>query len=193
MNRQSGVIAGGYIWLAGGIAAIAALTGLVVAGNKYAASLDAKGYSRGVAETTAAFQKRDNAQLQAVVAAQKVAEVRAAAAEDVASQAQETARSAYSKGIASGKAQTARLIAASTRLRDPGASPGTCPAGSGPIGAPEVAAGPAGDSGHDGGGGLSDQATQFLLSEADRANAVVLKLNDARARILSDLTVCNQP
>ncbi len=185
-----------WLYLAGAIAVIVALTGLVLAWNKYTAGLDQKGYDRGVAETTAAFQKRDNAQLQAALAAQHAAEVLAAQAERTALKSQSDASQAYSKGVNDGKAKTAVLVAAaragSLQLRDPGNQTGACPARSGPTGEASLA-GPA--AGGDGGTGakLSAEASGFLLALTGEADDTARQLAAAQAVITSDRVLCNAP
>lgn len=194
MKKQRGAIAIGWLYLAGAIALILALTGLVMAWNSYTEGLDKKGYDRGVSETTATWTKRDNVALQATLAAQKAAEVRVAQAEANAAQAQSYATGQYEKGMNDGKVKTAALVAAARsgtfRLQDPGQTRAITPC-SAAIGPASTATSASGGDGHDGGGGLSAEASEFLLSEGGRANALVKKLNLARAVIVSDRVLCN--
>jgi hypothetical protein len=195
MNKQRGVIAMIWLVMAGLIAVGVVLTGLVVAWNSYTTRLDKAGYDRGVAETTAAYQQRDNAQLQAVVAAQKAAEDRAARAERDAATAQSVASANYSKGVKDGQVKTAALVASARagalRLRDPGRQVGTGPACN-PVGQATVAA-PA--AGGDGGAGaqLSAAASEFLLALAGEADDTARQLGAAQAVIVSDRALCNAP
>lgn len=194
---QQGVIAQAYLYLAGAIAVMLALAGLVKVWGNYTASLDKRGYDRGTSETTARYQARDNAQLQAVLAETRAAQDRAAKAEADAAKAQSVASSNYAKGVTDGKARLAAFIADSRagniRLRDPGSS-GTGPACGSQVGKAETAGTAPGSDVNGGGGGfLSESATVFLATEADRANKVVLKLIAARAVIVSDHALCNAP
>jgi hypothetical protein len=129
--------------------------------------------------------------------AKEVAEVTAANAkitqlEDaarVAEQAHVTAVAAisttYEGKLQNAKAQAAADVAAvrarTIVLHDPGAI-SACPGGSG---SPETAAGA---GGRDGAAGrqLSDDAAQFLLGEANRADAIVEQLNACQAVIRAD-------
>lgn len=81
-----------------------------------------------------------------------------------------------------------RVRAGTLVLRDPGA-PGlrACAGAAGTLGA--------GAGGSDGpaGGGLSGAASEFLLSEASRADAIVHQLTAAQAVIAEDRRVCGPP
>lgn len=194
MNKQRGVIFAGYIWLVGGIIVLALLAGLVMAWRSYTDGIDRKGYDRGVQETDARYKGRDNAALQAALAAQSLAEVRAAKAEKDAQEAQSAASGAYQKGVQYGKAQTDKRIAAvrdgSLVLRDPGTT-GTGPAGCPQAGTATTSAGAPRDITGSGGGFLSKDASVFLLSEASRADEIVLQLQAAQQILLSDRKLCN--
>ena len=196
MNRQRGVIALIWLYLAAAFILVAVLTGLVVAWKSYTTGLDKAGYDRGAAETTKAFQKRDNAQLQAALAAQRAAEVQAAQAERIAATAQSVASDNYLKGVDDGRKQSVALVAAARagelRLRDPGNRPGTssaCPPATAP--APTAAASAAN---HDAAGAqLSAEAVEFLLALAGEADDTARQLAAAQAVILSDRVLCNGP
>jgi hypothetical protein len=196
MNKQRGVIALIWLYLAGAVLLTGALTGLVVAWKSYTTGLDRIGYDRGVAETTAAYQKRDNVALQAALAAQQRAEVRADQAERDAAAAQSVASSNYLKGVDDGRKKTAALVAAAhageLRLRDPGARSGSsaaCPPATGPA---STASAPAGGDGA-AGGELSAAAGEFLLSLAGEADDLARQLAAAQAVIVSDRALCNGP
>lgn len=203
-NGQRGVIAPIWLYLAGAIAVMLALAGLIKVWDNYTTGLVKGGYDRGVAETTATYTARDNAQLQAVVAAQRQAEIRAAKAESDAATAQALASSNYAKGVEDGKAKTAARVAAvhtgNLRLRDPGSQARACPAvaattakaaSAGPAGgsdahpAAELSAAPAGF--------LSTAASDFLLGLTGEADDVARQLAAAQAIIVSDRKLCNGP
>jgi hypothetical protein len=185
-----------WLYLASALLLTGALTGLVVAWNSYTTGLDKQGYDRGVAETTKIFQKRDNLQLQAAVAAQRAAEVRAAQAERDAATAQSVASSNYRKGVDDGRKKTAALIAAARagelRLRDPGDRPGSSPACPPATGPASTAAAPAGGDGA-AGDQLSAAASEFLLAFAGEADDLTRQLAAAQAVIVSDRALCNGP
>jgi hypothetical protein len=194
MNKQRGIISQVYLYGAVVLAIIIAATAGIAAWHSFIKSIDKAGYDRGVAETQAAYKERDNTQLQAVVAAQKAAEVKARAAEDKAATAQSEALTAYKKGITDGKNKLAAFISATPRLRDPSGSSGACTAGSGGATTATTTADPGRADEQDGGGRLlSEAASVFLISEAVRANAVITKLNLAREVILTDHQVCDVP
>jgi uncharacterized membrane protein len=197
MRYQRGVIAGVWLYLAGAIAFMLVLAGLIKVWNNYTTALDKQGYDRGVAESTAAYTKRDNTQLQAALSAQSVAERVAAAAERKAATAQSTASTNYQKGVNDGKTKLAAFIASAragtVKLRDPGNQAGTGSARCNQA-SQGTAAGPA--TGSDGGaasGLLSESATVFLASEANRADEIVMQLTAAQAVIVSDRALCNAP
>jgi prophage endopeptidase len=197
VNTQRGVIASVWLYLAGAIAFMLVLAGLIKVWNSYTTALDKKGYDRGVAETTAAYTKRDNAQLQAALAAQTQAEARAAKAERDAATAQSTASANYQKGVNDGKAKLAAFIASAragtVSLHDPGAKPGASPACGNQTGKAEVAGSATGSDGGATSGLLSESATVFLATEANRADEVVAQLTAAQAVIVSDRVLCNAP
>lgn len=196
MNKQRGIIAMVWLYLAGAIALCVAITGLIYAWSSYTAKLDKRGYDRGVAETTAAFQKRDNAQLQAVIAAKTAAEDRAVRLEQKAAEAQAKASKSYAKGVNDGKAKTARLVAAARagalRLRDPGNQTGGCTAGSNQAGAASPAGAAAGSNGSKG-AEFSSAASEFLLNLTGEADEIARQLTAAQQVIMSDRVVCNAP
>ena len=195
-NSQRGVIASVWLYLAGAIALCVAIAGLIHVWNGYTDRLDKQGYDRGVAETTGAFQKRDNAQLQAALAAKTAAEDRAAQLEAVAATAQSNATKAYSKGVKDGQAKTATLVAAARagalQLRDPGNQTGACPTGGGQTGEGQAAGSPSGGDGAQG-AVLSGSASQFLLELTGEADEVAKQLAAAQAVIISDRELCNAP
>lgn len=179
-----------WLYLAGAVVFIAALAGLVHEWGIYTAGLERMGYNNAVAQYT----KRDNAQLQTVIAQLKAAEVRAKAAEDAQAAALTIAHDNYTKGVQDEKERTAAHIAAiragTLRLRDPGRKSGgisTC--GSYPGPSATVSAG----SGHDEAAqaGLSTTASEFLLYLTGEADEVTRQLALCQARVVSDMRVCN--
>lgn len=204
LKHQRGAIASMWLYVAGALILIGALTGLIVAWNNYTAGLDKRGYDRGVAETTASYVARDNQQLQAALAAQRTAEVNARNAEARAAASENLSRANYQKGLTDGQAKTAALVAAADagtlQLRDPGQVAGTCTAGRGGVGeGPANSAGPGNDGTGAGGlpkapsGLLSTDASAFLVTLAGQADVAALKIARLQARVLSDLALCNGP
>jgi hypothetical protein len=193
--NQRGVIATGWLYLAGAIALLLAIAFAVKAWDGFITGVEKRGYDRGVSETTASFEKRDNAQLVKVIVEKDRAVARAAEIEGAKRKADLAAVARYKQGVEDGKLETERNIAAvrdgSLGLRDPGARAGAardCQAGAG------KAPGPAARSdGAAGGEFLSAAAGVFLLEEASRADEVVKQLTAAQAIILSDRTLCNAP
>jgi hypothetical protein len=175
-----------------------------MAWDAYTAKLVKGGYDRGVAETNAAYTARDNKQLQAVVAAQRAAEVRAAKAEDDAAAAQILVSSNYAKGVKDGQAKTAVLVAAAKsgalRLRDPGSQTGGCTAGGSSTGAATTAAGTAGSASGAGtqlpataSGFLSTDASNFLIGLTGEADDATRQLSACQVILVSDRKLCNSP
>ncbi|MCR4304978.1 MAG: lysis protein [Gallionella sp.] len=193
LRTQQGAIAPVWLYMAGAIAVMLALAGLVKVWSNYTTSLDKRGYDRGTLEATARYQARDNAQLQAVVVAQRAAEIRAAKAEADAAKAQSVASSNYAKGVQDGKNRLAAFIADSRsgaiKLRDPGQN-GTGPACGNQTGKAETAGSAPGSNG-DTQGRLSGQASEFLFSLANEADEIVRQLIAAQAVIVSDRVLCN--
>ena len=147
MNRQKGIIATVWLYVGAALLILAALATLISAWDSYTARLDKAGYDRGVDETTAAWQKRDNKALQDALTAQTAAQVLATAAERKAATAQSVASSNYEKGVIDGKAKLALFLASGVGLRDPGNPGGPGPAGGGQTGKAETAGTASGGNG----------------------------------------------
>jgi len=196
-KAQEGVIALVWLYVGAAILVLLALAGLVKVWSNYTSGLVKEGYDHGVAETTASYTKRDNAQLQAVVVAQRQAEDRAAKAEADAAKSQSLASANYQRGILDGKTKLAAFIdsarAGGIELRDPGSQAGTGPACDNQAGKAETTGAAGVGNGQAGGGLLSKDATVFLATEANRADEIVLQLTAAQAVIVSDRTLCNSP
>lgn len=98
--------------------------------------------------------------------------------------------SQYQEGLKNVKEENARVIAGinshAIRLRDNYAvAVPACNSAS-----PQAIATDSGD--HDTGNGvLSDEASRFLLGEAEHADEVVLELQACQAKVISDLHLCN--
>jgi hypothetical protein len=190
VNRQRGIIAQAYLYMAGALAILLAIAGAIYEWHSLTKSIDKAGYDRGVAETDAAYKARDNTQLQAVIAAQKAAEVKASAAEQKAAVAQSDALVAYSKGVTDGKSKVASFIASGGRLRDnQGTATGSCPTAGSGIGAASPITAATGNNGTTG-CELSSAVSGSILALANEADAVVLQLTAAQARITSDYELC---
>ena len=179
-----------YVVLA--IAAVAALAVLVGQWNDFVSGIDGKGYARGVQETSAAYEKRDNEKLVRALARVKELEAAAAAAEARKQGEVDAAVAKAEKEKRNVQDRYDRMVAGlrdgTFRLRDPGArpkpGPGCAGGGGGALG--EAAGDPAGGAGRDGGGELSGEAGAFLLGEARRADQVTSKLRLCRETLKAD-------
>ena len=190
MKHQRGVIAQLYLYLAGGLALLAILGGLVYAARNLEERIDKAGYDRGVTATDAAYKERDNAQLQKVIAAQAAAEERAKAAEDAAAAAQSSAMVAYTKGVNDGKNKVADLVASGHRLFDTfGTSAGVCPASSSATRSPTLIAAAPGTADPTG-CELSIATSAALYKLSGEADDTARRLTAAQARIVSDYELC---
>jgi len=191
--KQLGVSALIYV---GAVLALAAIGMSVFFGAKsYIDGVDSKAFERGRVEAVAAYQKRDNEALAA--ANKRIAElgiqiraIEEQAAKDVAkldadhqkeierakNQAKHDAAAARSGALVlRDRWRDEALSCAADRDRDAvSAATGTASSGNGPRGAE-----------------LSREATEFLLSEANRADAVVDKLTAAQSLIRKYVEVCN--
>lgn len=191
MTNQRGVIATGWLYLAGAIALLVVIGSVVRVWDVYSSKLDKRGYDRGISETEAKYAKRDNTQLQAALVAQKEAEKRAEAAETKAANLQVIAGTNYQKGVKDGQAKTDNLVAAAItgalRLRDPGGT--ACPSPNFRTGKTEIADTKPGSDGETG-THLSVQAATFLLGLTGEADTVAKQLTLAQAEITTILEVC---
>ena len=164
------------------LAAVAALAGgLWYLHHK----IDADGYQRGLRETSAVYEKRDrearaaaDAEIGALRAAKDKAESESRAAVQSITQKLEKDRNDANRTIADLNGR----IAAGFRLRDPYAI-GTAASCNGGV---STAAASAAGSGGAGGGEFSEQVTQFLVSEAGRADQVARQLAACQALVAAD-------
>ena len=175
-------------WAIYALAAAAALGALWWA----ASALDARGYARGKAETTAAYAQRDNAALQAALArvAELQAEVQAREHTHAAALGQIRDRNQRETAHAQSQheADLAALRAGTLRLRDPGAAAGPACSDRSPAPAPAGTAG-GGDAAPR--AELSPAAAGFLLSLMREADAVTRQLGDAQDVIRAQIRACN--
>lgn len=184
MKRQAGITNQVTIIIV--IAALAALVGAIAGGihmvnvhdEAIRSTADKGGYDRGLKETA----QRDKSELEAAQAQiTKLNDDRTA--EQLAHvEAQATAKQDHDKEIENAKAETEKLRSdirtGRIVMRDPGARARACGAGQQGTGsvavggqAPAIAVAAAGGE-QTGAGGLSPEASEFLLGEADRANEV---------------------
>lgn len=164
-----------------------------------------EGHDAGVAETDAAYTKRDNDKLVKAAARIKQLEEVARAEESRTQAAVNVAVAKHIKEKANAQSKLAdiqsRIASGALILRDPGIRTGTgCPGGGGRTGT-EAAGDPAGSAGRDGGGELrgqgsgvlSDEARAFILSEAARADRKVMALQLCRAALLGERPLTEAP
>ena len=195
-HKQRGVIAMGWLILAGVIAAGLVLTGLVLAWNKYTTGIDQAGFDRGVATTTAQYTARDNAQLQTALTRVKVLEDAARKTESAHAAAIVKVSDKLAKEKANAKLAEKRvrdaIAAGDLRVRDAAFKAGTCA----PVGAgSQPGATTASASGSNGAPRcqLSDATASDLLAIGRDADEVVAQLTAAQAIIVADRAACNAP
>jgi len=161
----------GYGYL---VAAIAGLVALGAAGYE--------GYQLGGDHVRAEYAARDIKQAKEAAALAQATQEKYRAQEQAHSQAVAAIANDYQGRLTDAQAKTAIALNAirsgSVRLRDPGAKACGDPA-------PGTPAAPGRGNG-DTAGGLSDQLATFLVSEAARADQVVLQLTACQAVIISD-------
>lgn len=155
-------------------------------------TIDDRGYTRGKAETEAAFVKRDNKALQDALTKVAALEADRRARESAHEQALQQIRDQHRKDEDHAKRQrdadVAAAIAGTLKLRDPGAAvrAAQCDRGAGP--APGSAAG-LGDGAA--GGELSGAAAEFLLQLVHDADRNTRQLGEAQRVIEAQRRTCN--
>lgn len=156
---------------------VAALIGVVAMG-----AAGYQGYRLGGDSVRAEYAKRDIAAANEAATLTKATQEKYRAKEQASADALAAVSTDYQKKLTDAQAKTAIALNAirsgSVRLRDPGSPPGgSCPA--------ETAASTAGRDGSES-GRLSGAASEFLLSEAARADAVVLQLTACQGVVAAD-------
>lgn len=191
--KQLGVSAIVYV---GAVVVLAGIASAVFFGAKsYIDGVDSKAFERGRTEAVAAYQKRDNEALAA--ANKRIAElgiqiraIEAKAAKDVAA-----LDANHQKEIERAKNQAEHDVNAARsgalRLRDHWRDEARSCIAARDRDAVSAAAGTTGVGNGPRGAELSAEATEFLLTEANRADAVVDKLTAAQALIRKYVEVCN--
>lgn len=173
---------------------ILAIVGLIAAiafgVEHYLTNLQAEAKAAGRAEALREVSERDNKKLVAANARILELEQQARGEEARRQSAVDSAVAKHSKEAANVKKQLDTLRAGlrdgTLLLRDPGAGSGTgCPGGGQRAGS-SVAGDAAGGAGHIGGGVLSREASEFLFSEAARADLKVKALQLCRETLLSE-------
>jgi hypothetical protein len=154
----------------------------------WAASLAGVGYWQngvGHVEESATWQKKDNAELKEANAKILQLETEARASEQAHSETQHLISTGLQKDLQNAEIQRQKDVAdarsGAIRLRDPGA-PAVQNCGGGTS---ETATGTSGRDGQ-AGAELSANAVEFLLTEADRADAVVRQLTACQAVVDAD-------
>ena len=190
MKRQRGNI---YWIFALAISAGAVLWGAIVAWNSYTSGLDKQGYDRGVAETAAVYEKRDNEKLLAATTRVHELEGQARAKENNHARALVAIGTKLSQEKANAKSESDRItadISAGRLVRRDGAfqartrSPG---GDGGPVGAT-----PTGTGGSDGGAAceLSEAAQRSVLEIGADADKVAEQLAACQAVVTEDRRLC---
>jgi hypothetical protein len=189
--RQRG-IANGWLLLIGIIVLIVVAVIALKAWQDFIADVDHKGYERGKQEEKAVWLVREDKQHREHQAEMQriLDEKNAAAAKHLADLA--AAHTDYQKRRADNEKDKDRFVAdvraGRIVLRDPGAKPAACPAPRGSEG-PTIDAALAGGDGA-APGGLSLKLSEFLWSEAVRADAIVDQLRLAQAELKAMYEAC---
>jgi hypothetical protein len=191
--KQIGVTALIYLGLVVALAAIGA--GVFFGGKSYLDGVDARGFDRGQKEAQTAYLARDNKALAA--ATQRIRElqerVRATEAEAAAGVA--TIDAAHDKELANVKERNERDVAAARsgalRLRDRWRNEARACTAERVRDSDRAIAGTTSGSNEEAGGEFSPEATEFLLGEANRADAIVEQLGAAQAIINKYLETVN--
>jgi hypothetical protein len=196
MNKQRGVIAVGWLLLAGALALIGSSYALLHLWQSYITSVQTTAYDNGKKAMDDEYKARDNKQLQEVIAAKDAAAERAAQLEEGMRAEQLAVLQQYNQGVKDGTDKTnahlAALRAGALILRDPGSQAGASQPCRNPTGPSQTSTtGPINDGA--GTSELSKASSGFLLTESDHADRVVRKLTACQARVLMDLKVCNAP
>ncbi len=184
-----------WVYLAAAVAILGLLSGMAYLAKAYLDGVDERAHQRGIAEERARWQSRESAELAQANGA--IAFLNDAYRKREAAFALELNKhsQAYQEGRRRAQAQHDRDLAAvrdGFRLRDPAAAPATACQGGGGSGpaAPGTAAGGPDAAGR---GDLSREATEFLLGEANRADAVVDKLHRLQGLVTSYWQACGAP
>lgn len=175
------------------VAALGLLTALALAAKGYLEDVDERAFQRGVAQTTALWEKRANQELaDAQAEIERLRTLKDAAARAHQAELHQAAQD-YEKRRAENERSKDRFVAdvraGRVVLRDPGrTAPPACPQAGGGAGSAPAAPVAGGDDAK--GGGLSGEAAEFLLGEAARANAVVDQLTLAQRELRSTWEAC---
>jgi hypothetical protein len=192
MNRQSGFVIATWMYVVGAIAILGLLSGMAYMVKSYLDGVDKKAFDRGIAEEKARWQGRESKEL--ADANLKISSLNDAYREREAAFALEINGLAakHEEGKRNAKAIHDRDVAAvraGFRLRDNARSAAPCEGSGG--GAAPTAVAATGKPDGAGGGELSEEATGFLLSEANRADAVVETLGKLQDLALSYWKECS--
>jgi len=194
MNKQKGIIALGWLILAGILLVITSLAGLIKLWSNYTTNLDKQSYDRGKSVCNAEYIERDNTQLQIVMTAKIAAEKRVNEVEAKLLDQQIIIKSNYIKGIKDGKKLSDDRITAinigTSVLYDPGIKTRDCPTINNESASSKdttTTTGNIGTSGTE----LSAEASRFLLNLTEEADRITRRLILAQSVILSNLKVCN--
>lgn len=166
-----------------GVAVLGIIAGVFFVAINYVKGVDKKAYDRGVRETESVYKSRDNQQLRVLEDERsrlltQVGDLERARDNAIAKKEEEHARKTAQQQ-AEFDSFIADINAGRVVWRDPGApGPGAACADRSAAAAP--AADPRAGDGSDAGRGLSAEAERFLVSEANRANAIIGKLNLCR-------------
>ena len=196
MNKQRGVIATGYLILAGALALLAMLWGLTHAVTSYLGSVRAEAEQAGKDTCDAAYKARDNAALKVALDRVKALEEQARLQEAQNAKDMEATRLTLAKEIQNGKTTEKRVIAdiASGKLwvRTSAFQGRDCSTSSGGSTKGEVGKPSTGDNGSST-CKLSPETEGRVLAIGTDADNVAKQLTAAQQVILSDRVLCNVP
>jgi hypothetical protein len=193
MKRQRGVIATGWLYLAGVLLVLGAIWGITATASSYLEGVRAEAVKAGRDECDAAYKLRDNAQLRTALDRVKTLEEAARKTERAHAAELTSIGNQLTKEKANAKARKnkfdADIASGALVVRGDAFQAGACPAVSG------GGAGSAPGAGAGGGDGppaceLSAAARSDLLAVGDDADDTAIQLAAAQAVIVEDRRVC---
>lgn len=191
--RQKGSTA--LLYLGGFIALAAIGAGVFFGAKSYIDGVDSKAFTRGQSEAEAAYVKRDNEALAAATQHIKMLQARVRASEAEAAKGVATIDKNHQKELEDAKKRANRDVAnarsGALRLRDRWRNKARTCTAERDRSADSPTTGASGSTDEKAGTELSRAATEFLLGEANRADAVARQLGAAQSLILEYVEAVN--
>ena len=193
MNRQHGFVLSTWMYIAAAVAILGLLSGMAYMVKSYIDGVDKKAFERGIAEEKARWQGRESKELadanRTILFLNDAYRAREAAfaleINGLSAKYEEDKRNA--KSIHD---HDVAAVRDGFRLRDPSGNATPCEGAGGS--APATALAAAGKPDAARGGELSEEFTGFLLAEANRADAVVVKLGEVQDLAMSYYKECSR-